>query len=536
MAIELFGFKFFDKNDGRTAQEEFNSVPALTPPQNEDGEFVVGAGGAFGHAVSFEAEFKNEDQLITRYRELALYPEPDSAIDDIVNEAISIDDTEKQVTINLDDVKVGAPVKRRIAEEFENILDLLRFDDKSYEIFRQWYVDGRIAYHKMVDINHPELGIVELRNIDPRKIKKVIQTTPVRDQRTGVETFGASSEYYVFSPRGFTDSSSNTGIKIATDAITYVTSGVRDPLNKMVLSHLHKAIKPINQLRALEDATVIYTLVRAPERRVFYIDVGNLPKMKAEQYLRDMMVKHKNKLVYDAASGEIRDDRKFMTMMEDFWLPRREGSRGTEISTLPGGQGLNSTENIDYFQKKVYRALNVPITRLDSQSTFSFGRATEVSRDEVKFAKFINRLRVRFSMLFTDILRTQCLLKQLMSPDEFDTIATSIKYSFANDNHFAEMRDSEIMQSRLAVLQQAEPYIGRFFSEKWAAKNILRLTSDEMGKMSKEIAAERPSEEETPTEQPTSPQDQNESPIEATVDPLVEEVEQFVNYQLGASK
>jgi len=438
---------------------------------------------------------------VTRYRRMAMQPECDMAIDDIIHEFVVYDDHNRLVDINLDMVKgLSATSRRAITQEFENVLDLLEFNEKGYEVARHWYIDGRMFYHVIIDPKNIQDGIKELRYIDPRKIKKVRESQKERVQLDAgsVQVSRVKSEFFLYNEKGFvgypggspTSAGMDQGVKIAKDSVLHVTSGVMTEDNRMVLSHLHKAIKPLNQLRILEDATVIYRISRAPERRIFYIDVGNLPKMKAEQYLRDMMVKHKNRLIYDAATGEIRDDRKFMTMLEDYWLPRREGSRGTEITTLPGGQNLGEMDDVLYFQKKLYKSLNVPVSRLEPDSGMTLGRATEINRDEVKFQKFIQRLRLRFSMLFDTALEKQLVLKGLMTPEEFAEIKRDIRYDFKQDNYFTELKENEIFNERITTLTNVEQYVGTYFSRDWIKKNILKMTEDGVEEMQTQMDAE----------------------------------------------
>ena len=490
MAIELFGFRIGKIDD---AVQRASDVPSFAPPSKDDGAVEISPGGAYGTFVDLEGTAKTEGELVTRYREISMQPEAEAAIDDIVNEAIVVDDTaDVPVSIELDELKASAGIKSKIQDEFETILELLDFQNLSYEIFKRWYVDGRLYYHMMIDKNRPRDGLQELRYIDPRRIRKV--RIPVRqklmDTPNRIPVAPAYSEYYQYNPTGFGTGTQLQGVKVSPDSICYVHSGMLDQRNKMVLSNLHKAIKPINQLRMLEDAVVIYRLSRAPERRIFYIDVGNLPKMKAEQYLRDMMVKHKNRLVYDAVTGEVRDDRKFMTMLEDFWLPRREGGRGTEITTLPGGQNLGEMEDVNYFRKKLYKALNVPISRIEPETGFNLGRPSEITRDELKFTKFIKRLRHRFSHLFDTLLETQLALKGVMTKEEWAAVRNSVKYKFSEDNHFSELKDQELINSRLAVLQTVDPFVGRYVSEQWVRTNVLRQSDDDIERIKKEISDE----------------------------------------------
>lgn len=489
MAIELFGFTI-----GKKDEETKPNVVSFAPPPNDDGTLAVAEGGVYGTTVDVNNTAKNEAQLITRYREMASQPECERAVDDIVNEAIVGTEYDAPVSIVLDNVEeMDDQIKDRIREEFDEILNMLHFHNRAYDIFRNWYVDGRLYYHIMIDTKQPRAGIQELRFIDPRKIKKV--RVEKRDNQNNVtkEIFNKKySEYFVYSAKGIT--AGNQGIKIATDSIAYCHSGIMDQNNKMILSYMHKAVKPLNQLRMLEDATVIYRLARAPERRIFYIDVGNLPKAKAEQYLRDMMVKHKNKLVYDANTGEVRDDRKFLTMLEDYWLPRREGGKGTEISTLPGGQNLGEIEDVQYFQRKLYQSLNVPMSRLEADNSFNLGRASEITRDELKFSKFIARLRYRFSELFHILLERQLLLKGIITKQEWNDIKGKIYYDFLEDNHFSELKNAEIMRERLNTLRDIDEYVGKYYSTEWVRKNVLMQTEDEIEEINGQIDQEEPDE------------------------------------------
>ena len=486
MAIQLFGFRIGKE------EEQKDSVVSFAPPQNEDGAVTIAEGGVFGTTIDLEGTTKTEGSLITKYREMVLQPECERAVDDIVNEAIVGDEQEAPVSVVLDDVDVSSGVKNTIIEEFNEVVKLLKFNTKAYNIFRDWYVDGRIYYHIMIDTKNPRAGIKELRYIDPRKIKKVkSQKRDRRAQTTQVSKEVINKkydEYYLYQPKGI--GSQAQGVKIAKDSIAYCTSGLLDNNNAMVLSHIHKALKPLNQLRTLEDATVIYRLARAPERRIFYIDVGNLPKGKAEQYLRDMMAKHKNRLVYDAQTGDIKDDRKFLTMLEDYWLPRREGGRGTEITTLPGGQNLGEMEDVVYFRRKLYEALNVPVSRLESDAQFQLGRASEITRDELKFSKFVSRLRTKFSELFYDLLEKQLLLKGIITKQEWDDIKQNVFFDFVEDNHFAELKDAEIMQNRLTLLADVDQFTGKYYSTAWIQKNILHQSEEDIETITKEIEAE----------------------------------------------
>ena len=489
MAIELFGFTI-----GKKDEETKPNVTSFAPPPNDDGTLAVAEGGVYGTTVDVNNTAKNEAQLISRYREMAAQPECERAVDDIVNEAIVGTEYDSPVSIVLDNVEqMDDQIKDRVREEFDELLNMLNFNNRAYDIFRNWYVDGRLYYHLMIDTKNPRGGIQEIRYIDPRKIKKVRVEKRDNNNQVSKEVFNKKyNEYFVYSPKGI--SAGNQGIKISTDSIAYCHSGMMDQNNKMILSYMHKAIKPLNQLRMLEDATVIYRLARAPERRIFYIDVGNLPKAKAEQYLRDMMVKHKNKLVYDANTGEVRDDRKFLTMLEDYWLPRREGGKGTEISTLPGGANLGEIDDVVYFRQKLYQSLNVPTSRLESDNSFNLGRASEITRDELKFSKFISRLRYRFSELFHILLERQLLLKGIITKQEWSEIKGKIYYDFLEDNHFAELKNSEIMRERLNTLRDIDEYVGKYYSTNWVRKNILMQTEEEIEEIDQQIADE-PSEE-----------------------------------------
>jgi len=448
---------------------------------------------------------------------MSLQPECDSAIDDVVNEAIVYNEKEPAISIVLDDLKTGAGIKKKIHEEFDNILRMLNFTTNSYDTFRKWYIDGRLYYHLVIDESNPRAGIQELRYIDPRKIRKVKSPIKKKDEKTNTILTKGYLEYYIFHPRGI--NRSNQGLKISKDSICYCHSGLLDQRMLLVLGHLHKAIKPLNQLRMLEDASVIYRLARAPERRIFYIDVGNLPKIKAEQYLRDMMVKHKNKLVYDASTGEVRDDRKFMTMLEDFWLPRREGGKGTEITSLPGGQNLGEMEDIEYFKRKLYKALNVPVSRMEAENNFNLGRASEITRDELKFTKFIARLRNKFTTLFDQLLETQLILTGVTTRAEFREMREHIHYDFLEDNHFSELKNAEIMGDRLRLLGEVDSFVGRYFSQEYVKKYILHMNEDDIKReadLIKKESDEAPDDEEGEEEQPQQqPQPEPEQPQES---------------------
>jgi len=517
---QLFGFSIDD-----SYKKSAPSVVSPVPKNNEDGADYYLASGFYGQYLDVEGVFKTEYDLIRRYREMALHPEVDSAIEDILCEAIVADQNDSPIQIDLENLKVGDKVKDIIRNEFQYIKEMLDFDKKAHEIFRNWYVDGRIYYHKVIDLEKPEEGIKELRYIDALKIKYVreqkkkgganaIQYTPGNNPGANNDPMSADfeglSEYFIYTPHSYQKnqygSVAVTGqqkdaVKFAKDAVAYCTSGLVDRNKQTVLSYLQKAIKSLNQLRMIEDSLVIYRMSRAPERRIFYIDVGNLPKAKAEQYLREVMARYRNKLTYDANTGEIRDDKKYMSMMEDFWLPRREGGRGTEISTLPGGQNLGELTDVEYFQKKLYRSLNVPESRMADNSGFSLGRSSEILRDELKFTKFVGRMRKRFSNLFHDILKTQLILKNVVTPEEWESMSDHIQYDFLYDNHFAELKEAELMQERLGLLATADPYIGKYYSVDYIRRKILRQTDEELVEQDKLIKAEKEAGIILPTEQ-----------------------------------
>lgn len=486
MAVSLFGFEISRKKEQQ--QDEQNKTFAL--PQNDDGAVTIQSGAYYGTYVDLDGVVRNEIELITRYRDMSMQPELETAIDEIVNEAIVMEDNGKAVEINQDDLKQPDSIKKKISAEFDLILKLLNFGNMGHDIFRRWYIDGRMFYHIVIDEKRPQDGIQELRYIDPRRIRKIREIQKIKDPKSGMEVIKRTNEYYLYNERGVIGAHSNLGTRIATDAIVNVNSGLMDSKRAMVLSYLHKAIKPLNQLRMVEDATVIYRLSRAPERRVFYIDVGNMPTVKAEQYLRDVMVKYRNKLVYDSSTGEIKDDRKHLSMLEDFWLPRREGGKGTEITTLPGGMNLGELEDVKYFEKKLYKALGVPLSRLEPQQGFSLGRTTEITREELKFSKFVSRLRNKFSSLFDDILRVQLVLKKICTEEEWREFKEDIWYDFLKDNNFDEMKEAELLQTRIGVLQAVDPYVGRYYSKEWVRKNILQQTDEDIEEIDAQIAAE----------------------------------------------
>jgi len=487
MAFQLFGFEIGRKK--QQDKDEQNRTFALPP--NDDGAVTIQSGAYYGTYVDLDGTVRNEIELITRYREMSMQPELETAIDEIVNEAIVQDDSGKAVSINDDELKQNASIKKKIQEEFDFILKLLNFGNMGHDLFRRWYIDGRLFYHLVIDEKNPAKGIQEIRYIDPRRIRKVREIQKVKEPGSGMEVIKKINEYYLYNERGIIGMHSNLGTRIAVDSIVNVNSGLMDAKRSMVLSYLHKAIKPLNQLRMVEDAVVIYRLSRAPERRVFYVDVGNMPTIKAEQYLRDIMVKYRNKLVYDSNTGEIKDDRKHLSMLEDFWLPRREGSKGTEITTLQGGQNLGELEDVKYFEKKLYKALGVPVSRLEQQQGFSLGRSTEITRDELKFAKFIQRLRAKFSTLFDDLLRVQLVLKRICSEEEWNEFKEEIWYDFKKDNNFTELKEAELLQNRLAVLQVIDPYVGRYYSMEWVRKKVLMMDDEEIEEIAQQIEDEK---------------------------------------------
>lgn len=512
--MELFGFEIKRKD---LADEK--NVKSFVEPINDDGALSVvsapGGGGSMSSVIDLDGSARNEAELINRYRIMVQDPEVQRAIDDVVNEAIVVSEDARVVECITDDLDMPDGIKKKIRDEFENILKLLDFSNQGYDIFNRWYVDGRINYHVMIDETSPKKGILEVRYIDPRKLRKIreYERVQVGEGSNRSEINKIKNEYYLFIDNGFGNSlvksmntstmqfgtdGNMTGLKIAKDSIVHCNSGILNETNTMVLSNLHKAIKPMNQLRMMEDASVVYRISRAPERRVFYIDVGNLPKAKAEQYLREMMTRYKNKLVYDANTGDIRDDRRNMSMTDDFWLPRREGGKGTEITTLPAGANLGEMEDILYFQKKLYKALNVPISRMETETGFSLGRASEISRDEVKFSKFIRRLRNRFSILFDRLLEKQLILKGIISPDEWQTIQNGLRYDFMEDNHFEELKQSEILTGRIQLLDQLSNYVGVYYSKDWIRKTVLMMSENDIEDMKKQIeieAKEEPDDE-----------------------------------------
>ena len=485
----LLGFQITRNKD--TLGKPAESKQAFTVASPDDGTTTISAGGYFGQYLDMEVNAKDDFDLIKRYREIAQHPECDMAVEDIINEVIVSDERDTSVSVSLDKIAISDNIKLKIRDEFEEVMRLLNFDEKGHDIFRRWYVDGRIYFHKVIDPKSPRKGLTELRYIDPRKIKKVREVSKKRDPKgKGVEIIETTAEWFVYNEKGIQPSGSNAGLQISADSICYVTSGVVDQTRNMVMGHLHKAIKPTNQLRMIEDAVVIYRIVRAPERRIFYVDVGNLPKVKAESYLRDVMARYRNKLVYDASTGEIRDDRKHMSMLEDFWLPRREGAKGTEVTTLPGGSNLGEISDIEYFQKKLYQSLNVPISRMESDNGFNMGRAAEITRDELKFTKFVQRLRKRFSQVFSDVLKTQLVLKGIITIEDWANIKEHIQYTFLKDGYFAELKNAEILRERIGLANDVSPYVGKYYSVEYVRKNILQQTDEDIFEIDSQIADE----------------------------------------------
>jgi len=494
---KIFGFEIT-----RASEETENKPVSFVEPNNEDGAISVSSGalgGFYGTSLDMEGSAKSESELVTKYRGMSMHPEIAQAIDEVVNEAVNVDTDDNIVEVVLEDTDLPSKVQDKVREEFQNVLDLLDFRNTAYDTFSKFYVDGRLNFHVMIDNDNVKDGIKELRYIDPRKIKLVREMDKKdKDPHSGMPIKKIKNEYYVYSENGFTSAggiagTNTTGYKISKDSVVRITSGQMNENNSLVLSHIHPAIKPLNQLRMLEDATVIYTLTRAPERRIFYIDVGNLPKSKAEQYLRDMMTRHKNKLQYNASTGEISDARKMMTMTEDFWFPRRGGERSTEVDVMAGGsaQALSSDENMQYFQRKLYKSLKVPLSRLEPETMYSFGRVSEITRDEMKFAKFVRRMRARFAWLFTNILEKQLILKGIMTPEEYNLIKNKIRFDFVKDNYFEELKQAEITRERMNTLRDVEEHVGVYYSRKWVIQNILQMTEEEMEEMQKQMEQEK---------------------------------------------
>tara|TARA_Y100000385_G_scaffold287371_1_gene351494 strand:- start:2799 stop:4310 length:1512 start_codon:yes stop_codon:yes gene_type:complete len=482
--IKLFGFELKRANQDKKPEK----LPSIVPKADEDGAGYVTASGAhFGQFIDIEGDgAKDNAELIKKYRGVAEHPEVDAAVEDIINESISASDLESSVELSLDKVDASDKIKKIIVEEFDNICSMLNFNDNAHDIFRSWYVDGRLVHHLVVNESNMKAGIQEIRPIDATKVRKVKEVKYKKDTKTDAKIVDTVNEFYVFQEKQGT----RTGVKMSTDSVSYVTSGLLDAQRKRVISYLHKSIKPINQLRMMEDSLVIYRLARAPERRIFYIDVGNLPTGKAEQHMKDIMTRYRNKLVYDASTGQIKDDRKHMSMLEDFWLPRREGGKGTEISTLPGGENLGQIDDIIYFQKRLYRSLNVPINRLEQEAQFSLGRSTEISRDEVKFQKFVDRLRRRFSMLFLGILKKQLILKGVITEDDWELWKNNIVIDFIRDNHFTELKNAELLRERLDTMDRITNYVGEYFSREWVMKNVMMMSDESIDQMKDEVESE----------------------------------------------
>jgi len=500
--LNIFGFEIRRKRQ----KEEDKKLPSIVPATDDDGAgYVTASGMHYGQFINLDGdESKDNAQLIMKYRGVSAHPEVDAAIEDITNESISASEGESALEIRLDKVEVSDQIKKGITEEFENIVSMLNFNEIGHDMFKRWYLDGRLYHHLVVNEANLKAGIQEIRPIDASKVRKIKQVKKKKDPKTGALIVEKTDEYYLYQEK---PGSTSSGIKLSNDSVSYVTSGLLDASRKKIVSHLHKALKPINQLRMMEDSLVIYRLARAPERRIFYIDVGNLPRGKSEQYMKDIMARYRNKLVYDADTGAVKDDRKHMSMLEDFWLPRREGGRGTEISTLPGGENLGQIDDIVYFQKKLYKSLNVPIGRLESEGQFSLGRATEISRDELKFQKFIDRLRKRFAHLFTGILKTQLIMKGLITEEDWDSWKNDIFIDYSRDNHFTELKDAELLRDRLTTLDQASQYVGEYFSKEYIMKKILMLSDEDIKDMAKQSAEEPDPEpadnkEETPEVKP----------------------------------
>jgi len=484
--MDIFGFEIKKKPIKRTGGD-------VVTPSVDDGSTLISTLGAaaayYGMTVDLEGVIKNENDLIRRYREVSQYGDCDNAVEDIVNEAIVANNDESPVEIVLDDVKLSSSIKDKIRDEHENILKLYKFNFKGHDIFRSWYVDGRLYYHILLDETNLKNGIQELRFVDPRKIRRIKNVKKGKNDK-GIDVVKEIQEFYIYNDKGINENTSQ-GVKLSLDSVIYAPSGLVDQNSNSMLGYLHKAIKPVNQLKMIEDALVIYRVSRAPERRIFYIDVGNLPKLKAEQYVNDIMNKYRNKVVYDAATGEVRDDRKHLSMMEDFWMPRREGGKGTEITTLQGGQNLGQIDDIQYFQNKLYQCLNVPISRMKADQGFSLGRSNEITRDEIKFNKFIERIRRKFSVVFSEALRVQLVAKGIIRPDEWDLIVQDIRYDFQEDNHFAELKDTEILNNRLDTLNRIQPYIGQYYSMEYVRRFILKQSDEDIEKIEKQMKQEQ---------------------------------------------
>ena len=505
--IKLFGFEI-----RRNKKEKGSNLVSIVPPTDDDGAgYVTSAAGHYGQFINMDGDnSKDNHQLILKYRGVSMQPEVDMAIEEIVNESITASELESNLELSLDKVEAPDKIKDQIIDEFENVVAMFKFNELGHDIFRSWYVDGRIYHHLLVNESNLKAGIQEIRQIDSSKIRKVKKVNYKTDPRTGAKIVNDTDEFYIFEEK---PGQANTAVKLSIDSVSYVTSGLLDETKRKVVSHLHKALKPINQLRMMEDSLVIYRLARAPERRIFYIDVGSLPRGKAEQYMKDIMAKYRNKLVYDADTGQLKDDRKHMSMLEDFWLPRREGGRGTEISTLPGGDNLGQIDDIVYFQKRLYRSLNVPLGRLEQETQFSLGRSTEISRDEVKFQKFIDRLRKRFAQVFLGVLKKQLIIKGIITEQDWHQWKNDISVDFIKDNYFSELKETEILRDRLGIMSEASQFVGEYLSKEWIMKNILRLSEEDMKDMQKQIGAEISAGDIADEEEEPAPQEQAPAPV-----------------------
>ena len=485
--LKLFGFELKRAEDKQKEEKKKKLQSVVTPTDPDGAGYVTASGAHYGQFIDMDGnQAKDNRQLVLKYRGVAVHPEVDAAIEDIVNEAIVGSENEAPVELNLDNVDAPDNIKKTMIEEFNKVIGMMKFTEMGTDIFRSYYIDGRLYHHLIVNESQPKLGIQDIRNIDATKIRKVKNVKYKKDPATGAKIVDKVEEFYIFQEK----TGSNQGVRLSPDSVSYVTSGLMDPTKKTVVSYLHKALKPINQLRMMEDSLVIYRLARAPERRIFYIDVGNMPRGKSEAYMKDIMTRYRNKLVYDASTGELKDDRKHMSMLEDFWLPRREGGRGTEITTLPGGENLGQIDDIVYFQKRLYRSLNVPLSRLEQEAQFSLGRSTEINRDEVKFQKFIDKIRKRFSKLFTEILRKQLILKGIITDGDWNLWKNDITVDFLRDNHFAELKDSEILQNRLNTMDQISQYVGEYFSREWVMKNVMQMSEEDIDDMKAQVEAE----------------------------------------------
>ena len=485
--LKLFGFELKRAEDKQKEEKKKKLQSVVTPTDPDGAGYVTASGSHYGQFIDMDGnQAKDNRQLVLKYRGVAVHPEVDAAIEDIVNEAIVGSENEAPVELNLDNVDAPDNIKKTMIDEFNKLIGMMKFTEMGTDIFRSYYIDGRLYHHLIVNESQPKLGIQDIRNIDATKIRKVKNVKYKKDPATGAKIVDKVEEFYIFQEK----TGSNQGVRLSPDSVSYVTSGLMDPTKKTVVSYLHKALKPINQLRMMEDSLVIYRLARAPERRIFYIDVGNMPRGKSEAYMKDIMTRYRNKLVYDASTGELKDDRKHMSMPEDFWLPRRDGGRGTEFTTLPGGENLGQIDDIVYFQKRLYRSLNVPLSRLEQEAQFSLGRSTEINRDEVKFQKFIDKIRKRFSKLFTEILRKQLILKGIITDGDWNLWKNDITVDFLRDNHFAELKDSEILQNRLNTMDQISQYVGEYFSREWVMKNVMQMSEEDIDEMKAQVEAE----------------------------------------------